>query len=1818
MKFFKKLLSAALSTTMIFSSVAVSTVPVSAAPSISAGWNETLYAEWADSNPDSEAVKIGYKLSSETEYTYLTGNDLTYLVRPSSTSGYGRVDIPGLKAGRYDIYIKASDGTEHTRKGIKVYEYDRSGYAHFNYNEGIGGYNNDGTPKDNAIIVYVTDENKDTVEVPGYEGRKYDYHSNSFNVDYTRTCEGVGNILNNNMKFIQDVTITDNHPLIIRFIGKVNVPKNLTPYNTKDAALGGSKGDNGNLAITKYARNITIEGIGDDATIDGWGFTFSQTSTCPVESGKSFEVRNLTFKNYTEDGLGFQGDDPITCPIERVWVHNNVFYPGYCANPAESDKAEGDGSCDFKRGQYYTMAYNHYIDCHKTNLLGAGDSNDQFYMTLHHNWYQNVASRQPLAAGGNVHIYNTYFDNAKSQTIDLRGKAACFSEANYFENCKNAYKSRKATANIKTYNDILAGSTTIDDIKGTKIVAATRDESGIPDNGLTFPDGGSMKDYDTNPKYFYYNTATKTTNVSVLNDAADVPEYVKTYAGVLKAFPETESGEIIITVKSGNTPLTDASVVANGLTFKNNGDGTYSATASLGAEYVITVSKEGYSNKVITSTVLNNDGDMFTATADLPVDYDGFAVIKLTGGSENTPVKGATVTLTNGTVLTDQGDGTYKSAEQIAVGSYTATITNTGDYIAPSAPVNVTVKTTDAATEIHLDKIKGVVSVTLTAADDETQEFNPTGATVYAGSTQLNDSGNGVFTGNVDINTPLDIYVNLPGWSVESITPNKLTATKDGTATATAVLRYKGQLYTWNYTEGINTEEFFSVTANDWSSASGHSQTYDGETLSKAVKMESSTLITFTAPSDGDLAVVLYRSSAPTIKIDGTTYDCQVGTTIIPIKAGAHTITKGSSSTYLYLLQYAGGGIDDNPNPPTPVTTVTTTEAVSETTTEGKTEETTFAVPVELGEAVTNSGAGISVTYNEANNTWSLTDSSSALAAELNIPFVTPITSGKVVVSGTATPSTASGKWSFVKILGPNGADGTATEVAALATDANKMITLRTDGANYASSTALIAANKTYNYKFIIDMDAKTVTLNIDGTEYKGAFTASEITGFGSITSVSGSRNITVSNPYVAVISEKPIDEVLNDEIIWDVTNDIAEGSNGLTVGDTFYTNSEENGPIDFVYNGKTYQLGDWVQPNTNPIGADGFNPMNSNGIPVSGGFVKFEPTADGVFTMAVKTNGGKITYVTDENGSVVMKIDNTDGSTRYDIARLNVAAGKSYHIFAVGSKTCLYYIGYTAGITVPTENTTEITTETTTEGTTEGTTEEQNPDPVKVYGDVNSDGKVDISDVSMLLDLVLNDKAEVKAGITDVNKDNKVDTADVATILQKVLDNSWKMPCEPDETETTTANQTTETTTETTTAEQTTKATTEATTAEQTTKSTEATTAEQTTKATTEATTAEQTTKVTEATTEATTAEQTTKTTEATTSEVTTENTNNDSYYDFNDSPVITKDGTSGITYTVSTKEGTQSDGLAAEAVIADNGGSKAIYINDASATDTVKVTLPMTEKTSGKVIYTAKITPSILSTKWTIMQLNGLKADGVTEGEVLGIRTADDKTNAYYGLRVNAGAVLTPTSVNTAANTQATIVITVDFDNDTATLSVNGSAPVSVTGVDAKSITSMSFQTATAARSLYIDDAGITDKAEEPSTEITTGEASTEDTTTAPIPSGSYVHNFTSDGINSTFYTISGKLANDKGTVIYNGMTLTQCLKMETATNIKFTAPTAGTLTLVFNAADAKHNCKVDGTKLDSDANGIVTVNLTAGAHEVTKRDASNLYYMVFTPAN
>jgi len=73
-----------------------------------------------------------------------------------------------------------------------------------------------------------------------------------------------------------------------------------------------------------------------------------------------------------------------------------------------------------------------------------------------------------------------------------------------------------------------------------------------------------------------------------------------------------------------------------------------------------------------------------------------------------------------------------------------------------------------------------------------------------------------------------------------------------------------------------------------------------------------------------------------------------------------------------------------------------------------------------------------------------------------------------------------------------------------------------------------------------------------------------------------------------------------------------------------------------------------------------------------------------------------------------------------------------------------------------------------------------------------------------------------------------------------------------------------------------------------------------------------------------------------------------------------------------------------------------------------------------------------------------------------------------------------------------------------------------------------------------------------------------------------------------------------------------LTQCLKMESSTNISFTTAKEGTLTLVFNGANTG-TIKIDGTVYDVTSTGIITQTLAAGSHTILKGSGSTyLYYM------
>jgi pectate lyase len=499
----KTLLSLLLSATLV--TMALPKVSVSAADATltsAVGWTEALYATW-DNDSNADSATVYYKPSGTADYITVDAP----LVRQDGTGG--RVDIPGIAAGNYDIKIVTSTGEELVRKEIPVSEIDRSGYAHFNYTDGIGGYTDAGTPKANADIIYVTNDNKNDVQLGSYTG--------------------IGNIFKNASKL--------KNPVIIRIIGTVDTQaRDADGSYTTDKANGvvsinglsnkiSSNDTYLNMMDVSKAKNITVEGIGDDAVIEKWGFTWSKCT--------SIEIKNLNFTKYPEDACSTSGNTSEYS--SRIWLHNNTFDVGENKYDitTEQDKHEGDGSTDINGARYVTLSYNRFNSCHKTSLHGGSDSvNAQYNITWHHNYFNECSSRMPLTRHANVHMYNNYIYKG-TNCIDARASSWVFSEANYFDDCTYAYKTSVNEAQgspvIKTYNDEITTSGK-QDKTGTIYTATSRTE--------TYSDTGNKEDYqnfDTDSTKFYYDSVNNVSAVSYLTSAEQAKTDCINNSGVLQS-----------------------------------------------------------------------------------------------------------------------------------------------------------------------------------------------------------------------------------------------------------------------------------------------------------------------------------------------------------------------------------------------------------------------------------------------------------------------------------------------------------------------------------------------------------------------------------------------------------------------------------------------------------------------------------------------------------------------------------------------------------------------------------------------------------------------------------------------------------------------------------------------------------------------------------------------------------------------------------------------------------------------------------------------------------------------------------------------------------------------------------------------------------------------------------------------------------------------------------------------------------------------------------------------------------------------------------
>ena len=510
-KLFSYVLTAAMVITAVTPAFAGKVKAVAAGLTLTeqSGWLESAYVVWQPVK-NAEGYVAYVKEASASDDAYEKLDDT--LIR--QYADYWRADALGLKEGSYVMKVTAvfKDGktVSESTSSLEVEKYDRSGFAfseNSKFQTGSGAYNDDGTLKKNAQVIYVTPETAKTCTA----------------VVNGKEVTGFQSILDAK----QSAGTKDTSPLDFRIVGCVTA-------DDVDHFSSSAEGIQlkGKSAYTEM--NITIEGVGEDAAVQGFGFL--------VRNSGNVEFRNFAVMAFMDDGVSL---DTKNC---NIWVHNmDIFYG---STGGDSDQAKGDGSVDIKGASTnVTVSYVHFWDSGKCSLCGMSDS-AEFLVTYHHNWFDHSDSRHPRIRVASVHIYNNYFDgNAKYGVGTTKGSSA-FVEANYYRNCKNPMMSSMQGTDalgqgtfsgenggmIKAYNNITVGASSLiyansdagtakaDAVSFDAYLASSREET-VPSSYKTVAGATTYNNFDTSSAY----------DLGVaeedIDDPQDVPSIVTKYAG---------------------------------------------------------------------------------------------------------------------------------------------------------------------------------------------------------------------------------------------------------------------------------------------------------------------------------------------------------------------------------------------------------------------------------------------------------------------------------------------------------------------------------------------------------------------------------------------------------------------------------------------------------------------------------------------------------------------------------------------------------------------------------------------------------------------------------------------------------------------------------------------------------------------------------------------------------------------------------------------------------------------------------------------------------------------------------------------------------------------------------------------------------------------------------------------------------------------------------------------------------------------------------------------------------------------------------------
>ncbi|EFB35612.1 pectate lyase [Segatella copri] len=454
------------------------------------GWQESAYLKWAPfEGASSYNVYVDDKKID------------AQLVRQYKS--YYRADVLGLKEGTYSVKVVPvnADGKEiagaNTASNLVVKSYNREGFAHFKY-DGVGAYNNDGTLKAGAKVLYITAKTAKTV-------------STTVNTGKLETITGLQSIIDAYSKG------KDTTPIAFRIIGKVNL-------SDLDHISSSAEG----LQIKGAMMNMTFEGVGDDATVYGFGFL--------LREAESVEFRNFAIMRCLDDAMSLDTNN------SHVWIHNMDLFYGKKGSAA--DQAKGDGTVDIKGdSKYVTVAYNRFWDNGKASMCGMKSETGENWITYHHNWFDHSDSRMARVRTMSVHMYNNYYQHCDVYGIGATSGSSIFMESNYFDAVKRPIMSSLQGTDakgdgtfsgekgglIKAYGNVFTNKPAnfsyipyAENNTSFDAYEVSHPSEQVPASVKTLVGGTSYDNFDTNPSLMYAYAADK---------AEDVPSIVEGFYG---------------------------------------------------------------------------------------------------------------------------------------------------------------------------------------------------------------------------------------------------------------------------------------------------------------------------------------------------------------------------------------------------------------------------------------------------------------------------------------------------------------------------------------------------------------------------------------------------------------------------------------------------------------------------------------------------------------------------------------------------------------------------------------------------------------------------------------------------------------------------------------------------------------------------------------------------------------------------------------------------------------------------------------------------------------------------------------------------------------------------------------------------------------------------------------------------------------------------------------------------------------------------------------------------------------------------------------